>query len=83
MLERGDSKALLDPELNGYLDDAQAQRMVLAARLCISQSARARPKANQVLQNVSYYDSCLSNNKLHVDFPYAAKFSSKLVDTTC
>ncbi|XP_048331122.2 protein kinase STUNTED-like isoform X2 [Ziziphus jujuba] len=50
LLERGDTKALLDPELNGDFDDVQVQRMVLAARLCISQSTRVRPKVSQILK---------------------------------
>ncbi|KAF3446804.1 hypothetical protein FNV43_RR11984 [Rhamnella rubrinervis] len=50
LLERGDAKALLDPELNRDLDDAQVQRIVLAARFCISQSARVRPKVSQILK---------------------------------
>ncbi|XLU92790.1 hypothetical protein S245_007142 [Arachis hypogaea] len=50
MLERGDIKGLLDPSLEGKFDEAQLQRMVLAASLCITRAARLRPKMNQILK---------------------------------
>ncbi|MED6156739.1 hypothetical protein PIB30_017113 [Stylosanthes scabra] len=49
-LERGDIKGLLDPSLEGKFDEAQLQRMVLAASLCITRAARLRPKMNQILK---------------------------------
>ena len=48
VLERGDYEALLDPKLKGDFDTAQMHRMALAARLCISQSPRVRPRVSQV-----------------------------------
>jgi interleukin-1 receptor-associated kinase 1 len=48
-LESGDVKSLLDPKLEGKFDIAQMNKMVLAASLCITQSARLRPTMNQVI----------------------------------
>ncbi|XP_061342130.1 protein kinase STUNTED isoform X1 [Gastrolobium bilobum] len=50
IIESGDIKGLLDPNLEGKFDEAQMQRMVLAASLCITRAARLRPKLNQVLR---------------------------------
>ncbi|PON73408.1 Serine/threonine protein kinase [Parasponia andersonii] len=50
LLEKGEHKALVDPKLKGDIDVTQMQRMVLAARLCISHSARVRPKVIQILE---------------------------------
>ncbi|KAL2329057.1 hypothetical protein Fmac_022484 [Flemingia macrophylla] len=50
MIDRGDIKGLVDPNLEGKFDKAQLQRMVLAASLCITRSARLRPKLNQILK---------------------------------
>ncbi|KAK1321088.1 putative proline-rich receptor-like protein kinase PERK11 [Acorus calamus] len=49
MLEKGDIAGILDPNLNGKFDEAQMQRMVLAASLCITRAARLRPHMSQVL----------------------------------
>ncbi|KAK1327216.1 putative proline-rich receptor-like protein kinase PERK11 [Acorus calamus] len=49
MLERGDVAGILDPNLDGKYDEAQMQRMVLAASLCITRAARLRPHMIQVL----------------------------------
>jgi serine/threonine protein kinase len=49
ILESGDVKSLLDPKLEGKFDIAQMNKMVLAASLCITQSARLRPTMNQVI----------------------------------
>lgn len=48
MIESEDIKGLLDPDLEGKFDEAQMQRMVQAASLCITRAARLRPKLNQV-----------------------------------
>lgn len=50
LLESGDLEALLDPKLDGNLDVDQIHRMVLAASLCVCQSARLRPKVSQILK---------------------------------
>ncbi|XP_041019690.1 receptor-like cytosolic serine/threonine-protein kinase RBK1 [Juglans microcarpa x Juglans regia] len=50
LLESGDVKALLDPKLEEDLDVDQMHKMVLAASLCIIQSARLRPKMSQILK---------------------------------
>ncbi|KAK1262789.1 putative proline-rich receptor-like protein kinase PERK11 [Acorus gramineus] len=49
LLEKGDIADILDPNLNGKFDEAQMQRMVLAASLCITRAARLRPHMSQVL----------------------------------
>ncbi|XP_019454230.1 PREDICTED: pto-interacting protein 1-like [Lupinus angustifolius] len=50
IIESGDVKGLLDPNLEGKFDEAQMQRMVLAASLCITRAARLRPNLNQILK---------------------------------
>ncbi|CAJ1933712.1 unnamed protein product [Sphenostylis stenocarpa] len=50
IIDSGDIKGLLDPNLEGKFDEVQLQRMVLAASLCITRSARLRPKLNQILK---------------------------------
>jgi interleukin-1 receptor-associated kinase 1 len=51
LLESGNLKALLDPKTKGNFDVVQMQRMVLAATLCVRQTARLRPKISQVLNS--------------------------------
>ncbi|KAG7971633.1 hypothetical protein I3843_07G145200 [Carya illinoinensis] len=50
LLKSGDVKALLDPKLEEDFDVDQMHKMVLAASLCVSQSARLRPKMSQILK---------------------------------
>ncbi|KAK8557727.1 hypothetical protein V6N13_008114 [Hibiscus sabdariffa] len=50
MIESGDVKGILDPNLIGSINVAQMHRMVVAATLCITQSARLRPKMSKVLE---------------------------------
>ncbi|KAJ6731090.1 PROTEIN WITH ADENINE NUCLEOTIDE ALPHA HYDROLASES-LIKE DOMAIN putative-RELATED [Salix viminalis] len=50
LLESGNLKALLDPKTKGEFDVVQMQRMVLAATLCVRQTARLRPKVSQILE---------------------------------
>ncbi|KAK2435145.1 Protein kinase superfamily protein [Trifolium repens] len=50
LIESGNIKGLLDPKLEGKIDETQMQRMVLAASLCITRAARLRPKFNQILK---------------------------------
>ncbi|KAE8712896.1 Kinase protein with adenine nucleotide alpha hydrolases-like domain, putative isoform 4 [Hibiscus syriacus] len=50
MIESGDVKGILDPDLNENINAAQMHRMVVAATLCIKRSARLRPKMNEVLE---------------------------------
>lgn len=54
IMESGNVKGLLDPNLEGKFDEAQLQRMVLAASLCITRAARLRPKLSQVIPNDPY-----------------------------
>ncbi|OMO74509.1 hypothetical protein CCACVL1_16656 [Corchorus capsularis] len=50
IIESGDMKGIVDPNLNGNINETQMQRMVLAARLCITRSARLRPRMNKILE---------------------------------
>ncbi|KAG5250306.1 hypothetical protein OIU76_006606 [Salix suchowensis] len=50
LLESGNLKALLDPRTKREFDVVQMQRMVLAATLCVRQTARLRPKVSQILE---------------------------------
>ncbi|MCD7458709.1 hypothetical protein HAX54_038925 [Datura stramonium] len=49
-LESGNFKAILDENLNVNIEDDQVQRMILAARLCLTQAARLRPNISQILK---------------------------------
>ncbi|KAL8556446.1 hypothetical protein ACS0TY_004047 [Phlomoides rotata] len=48
-LESTDLKSIVDPDLDENINEAQMQRMVLAAALCLTQAARLRPKMCQIL----------------------------------
>lgn len=71
IIESGDVKGLLDPNLEGKFDEAQMQRMVLAASLCITRAARLRPKLNQILkilkgdEKVEYFFNSHMNDYEH------------------
>ncbi|KAJ8766958.1 hypothetical protein K2173_012433 [Erythroxylum novogranatense] len=49
IIESGNARSILDPDLEGNIDEVQMQRMVLAATLCISRSASRRPKMIEIL----------------------------------
>ncbi|XP_031265740.1 probable receptor-like serine/threonine-protein kinase At5g57670 [Pistacia vera] len=49
MIENGNVKNLLDPNLKGKINEVQMQRMVLATTRCITRAARLRPKMREVL----------------------------------
>ncbi|TQE00493.1 hypothetical protein C1H46_013919 [Malus baccata] len=49
-IEKGDVKEILDPNLDGKFDEVQVLRMVHAAKLCITRSARLRPKMTEILK---------------------------------
>ncbi|XP_058215897.1 protein kinase STUNTED-like [Rhododendron vialii] len=48
-LESGDLRSILDPNLDGNIDEVQIQRMALAVRFCLIRSARLHPKMRQIL----------------------------------
>ncbi|XWS62642.1 hypothetical protein CRYUN_Cryun06bG0028200 [Craigia yunnanensis] len=50
IIEGGEVKGILDPNLNGNINETQMHRMVLAATLCITRSARLRPKMSEILE---------------------------------
>ncbi|KAF2302068.1 hypothetical protein GH714_032276 [Hevea brasiliensis] len=50
IIDCGNARDIIDPNLDEYFDEPQMQRMVLAAKLCITRSARLRPKMIHVLK---------------------------------
>ncbi|OWM80422.1 receptor-like cytosolic serine/threonine-protein kinase RBK1 [Punica granatum] len=50
IIESGDIKGILDPRLDGDINEVELRRMVLAATLCLTQAARLRPSINQILK---------------------------------
>ncbi|XP_039001711.1 PTI1-like tyrosine-protein kinase 3 isoform X2 [Hibiscus syriacus] len=50
IIESKDMKRLLDPDLNGNVDETRMHILVGAATLCITQSARLRPKMSEILE---------------------------------
>lgn len=48
LIETGNSKGLLDPDVTEIFDESQFQRMVLAASHCLTRSATHRPNIRQV-----------------------------------
>ncbi|XP_040968352.1 pto-interacting protein 1 isoform X3 [Gossypium hirsutum] len=50
IIESGDVKGILDPNLNGNINETQMHRMIRAATLCITRSGRLRPKMRQILE---------------------------------
>ncbi|CAN1836702.1 Protein kinase STUNTED [Linum perenne] len=50
IMQSGNSNHLLDPTLDGNFNEVQFQRMVTAAKLCITLSARLRPKMSEILE---------------------------------
>ncbi|CDP14559.1 unnamed protein product [Coffea canephora] len=49
-LESGDVKGILDQNLDDNFDESEMHRMALAAKLCLTQAARVRPKMSQILK---------------------------------
>lgn len=43
-------QGILDPSLEGSVDESQMQRMVLAATLCLTRETRLRPTMDQILE---------------------------------
>ncbi|XP_038902072.1 receptor-like cytosolic serine/threonine-protein kinase RBK2 isoform X3 [Benincasa hispida] len=50
IIESGNVKDIVDPNLDGKFDEEQLQRMVLAATLCITRASRLRPRISQILK---------------------------------
>lgn len=48
LLEEWNLGELVDPRLEGVYDVAQMNSMILAASLCVRQSAQRRPRINRV-----------------------------------
>lgn len=55
MIEKGNAKELLDPNISETFDEAQFQKMVLAARYCLTRAATHRPNIKEV--NYTNYSS--------------------------
>ncbi|KAJ0254408.1 Protein kinase domain-containing protein [Hirschfeldia incana] len=50
VLEKGAAKELLDPNISGTFDEAQFQKMVLAAKHCLTRAATHRPNIKEILK---------------------------------
>ncbi|CAH2051532.1 unnamed protein product [Thlaspi arvense] len=50
LIEKGDPKELLDPNISGTFDEAQFQKMVLAASYCLTRAATHRPNIREILK---------------------------------
>ncbi|XP_023634660.1 pto-interacting protein 1 isoform X2 [Capsella rubella] len=50
LIENGNLKRLLDPEVTNTYEESQFQRMVLAASHCLTRSATHRPNIRQILR---------------------------------
>nr|VDC59142.1 unnamed protein product [Brassica rapa] len=50
MIEKGDARELLDPNISGSLEEAQFQKTVLAARCCLTRAATHRPNIREILK---------------------------------
>ncbi|KAH6777058.1 hypothetical protein C2S51_008370 [Perilla frutescens var. frutescens] len=64
-LESKDLKSILDPNLEN-INEAEMQRMALAAALCLTQSARLRPKMHQIL-SILRGEECLDETRPKCD----------------
>ncbi|KAJ7978618.1 Kinase family protein [Quillaja saponaria] len=69
IIESGDVKGVLDPKLEGKFDEVQMQRMVIAARLCITRAARLRPKISQILKILKGDNDVEKFMNLQSDYP--------------
>ncbi|XP_010548098.1 PREDICTED: receptor-like cytosolic serine/threonine-protein kinase RBK1 isoform X2 [Tarenaya hassleriana] len=49
-IEKGDADKVLDPNLSEKFDEAQFQRLVLAATLCLTTAATLRPDIKEILK---------------------------------
>ncbi|KAK4754614.1 hypothetical protein SAY87_002718 [Trapa incisa] len=50
MIAGGDVRGILDPRLDGDVDEVELRRMVSAAVLCLKQAPRLRPGINQIVK---------------------------------
>ncbi|KAK9164546.1 hypothetical protein Syun_005448 [Stephania yunnanensis] len=69
ILESGDIKSILDPDLEENYDEIQMQRMVLAATLCITRVARLRPKISEILELLAGEKDVKEWESLHANDP--------------
>ncbi|KAJ8764956.1 hypothetical protein K2173_010421 [Erythroxylum novogranatense] len=70
LIESGNTKGILDPILGGNIDEVEVQRMVLAAKLCITRSATRRPKMIEIqklLREGNRGEKCMNPNKYPED----------------
>ncbi|XP_021753068.1 probable receptor-like protein kinase At5g18500 isoform X2 [Chenopodium quinoa] len=59
-------KGILDPSLEGSVDEGQMQRMVLAAKLCLTRATRLRPNMDQILKLLKGEETMDTWAKSHV-----------------
>ncbi|XP_018433201.1 protein kinase STUNTED isoform X2 [Raphanus sativus] len=50
VIEKGAAKELLDTNISGNFDEAQFQKMVLAAKYCLTRAATHRPNIREILK---------------------------------
>nr|BAD44052.1 putative protein kinase [Arabidopsis thaliana] len=50
MIEKGNAKELLDPNIAGTFDEDQFHKMVLAATHCLTRAATYRPNIKEILK---------------------------------
>ncbi|VVB10288.1 unnamed protein product [Arabis nemorensis] len=56
MIEKGNAKDLLDPNISETFDEDQFHKMVLAARYCLTRAATHRPNIKEILRLLSGED---------------------------
>lgn len=67
MLQRGKLiNEILDPSLEGSVEESQMQRMVLAATLCLTRATRLRPNMDQILKLLKGDETVETWAKAHV-----------------
>ncbi|KAK9129429.1 hypothetical protein Sjap_009916 [Stephania japonica] len=69
ILESGEIKSILDPDLEENYDEIQLQRMILAATLCITRVARLRPKISEILELLAGEKDVKEWTGLHANDP--------------
>lgn len=66
ILQSGNAKELLDPNLANDLDDDQVERMILAASLCTRRAPKLRPKMSFVFKLLQGDDSTVKSARIQL-----------------
>lgn len=70
MIEKGDAKELLDPNISGTFDEDQFQKIVLAATHCLTRAATHRPNIREVNNTSFAGSSVLIIHEIHQDLTF-------------